>query len=105
MTTALNAKLNKVKKKNLILLTWLLLLLLLLLKMKYLMLVIFQKNKNKATKISKIENKITTDHDHDKYITTQEFNKSTSENLSKQKQANLASKSDISNFIKKGRFK
>ena len=31
------------------------------------------------TKISEIENKITTDHDHDKYITTQEFNKFTSE--------------------------
>ena len=29
------------------------------------------------TKISEIENKITTDHDHDKYITTQEFNKLT----------------------------
>ena len=26
------------------------------------------------TKIIEIENKITTDHDHDKYITTQEFN-------------------------------
>ena len=26
-------------------------------------------------KIYEIENKITTDHDHDKYITTQEFNK------------------------------
>ena len=27
------------------------------------------------TKIGEIENKITTDHDHDKYITTKEFNK------------------------------
>ena len=27
------------------------------------------------TKISEIKNKITTDYDHDKYITTQEFNK------------------------------
>ena len=27
------------------------------------------------TKISDIENKITTDHENDKYITTQEFNK------------------------------
>ena len=26
------------------------------------------------TKISEIENKITTDHDHDTYITSQEFN-------------------------------
>ena len=29
-------------------------------------------------KISEIENKITTDHDHDKYVTTQECNKLTS---------------------------
>ena len=35
------------------------------------------------TKINKIENKITVDHNHDKYITTQEFNKSTSENFRK----------------------
>ena len=27
------------------------------------------------TKINEIENKITTDHDHDKYIKTQAFNK------------------------------
>ena len=43
------------------------------------------------TKISEIENKITTDHDHDKYITTQEFNKLTSEYFTARlKQANLA---------------
>ena len=29
--------------------------------------------------MNEIENKITTDHDHDKYITTQEFNELTSE--------------------------
>ena len=36
------------------------------------------------TKISETENKITTDHDHDhdKYIATQEFKKLTSQNLS-----------------------
>ena len=34
------------------------------------------------TKITEIENKIATDHDHDKYITTQEFNKLTSVNFS-----------------------
>ena len=28
-----------------------------------------------------MENKVTTDHDHDKYITTQEFNKLTSEKI------------------------
>ena len=54
------------------------------------------------TKINEIENKSTTDHDHDKCIATQEFNKLTSENFTARlKQANLASKSDIANFIKK----
>ena len=54
------------------------------------------------TIISEIENKMTTDHDRDKYITTQEFNKLTSENFTpKLKQANLASKNDIANFLKK----
>ena len=54
------------------------------------------------TKIIKIENKVTTDHDHNKYITTQEFNKLTSENFSASlAQANLASKNDIANFVKK----
>ena len=33
------------------------------------------------TKISGIENKIATDHDHDKYVTTQEFNKLTAESF------------------------
>ena len=47
-------------------------------------------------------NKITTDHDHDKYITTQEFNKLISDNLTARlKQAYLTSKSDIVNFVKK----
>ena len=32
-------------------------------------------------KIREIENKITTDHYHDKYITTHKFNRLTSENL------------------------
>ena len=60
------------------------------------------KNTDYKTKISQIENKITTDHDHDKYITTQEFNKSTLENFNARlKQANLASKSDIGSFVKK----
>ena len=30
------------------------------------------------TKINEIKNKVTTEHDHDKYVTTQEFNKLTS---------------------------
>ena len=45
-------------------------------------------------KISKNENKITIDHDHDKYITSQEF-------TARLAQANLGSKSDITNFVKK----
>ena len=57
------------------------------------------------TKISEIENKITTDHDHDKYITTQVFNKLTSENFTARlKQADLGSKSDIANFVKETDF-
>ena len=40
-------------------------------------------------------------HDHDKYITTQEFNKLTSENFTAMlKQANLPSKNDIANFVR-----
>ena len=50
------------------------------------------------TKINETENKITTDYDHDKYITTQEFNKLTSENfIARLEQAHLASKIGIAN--------
>ena len=57
------------------------------------------------TKISEIENKIATDHDHDKHITTQEFNKLTLENFTARlKQANLASKNYIADFVKKTDF-
>ena len=45
----------------------------------YLTIYIYIPNYN--TKISETENKITTDHDHDKYITTQEFNKLTSNKI------------------------
>ena len=52
------------------------------------------------TKISETENKIATDHD--KYITIQEFNKLAAENFTARlKQANLASKNDIANFVKR----
>ena len=55
-------------------------------------------------KISKIEKKIT-DHNHDKYITIPEFNKFTVEIFDlRLKQANLASESDIANFVKKTDF-
>ena len=37
--------------------------------------------KKTNTKVSEIENKIANNHDHDKYITTQEFNKLTAENF------------------------
>ena len=47
-----------------------------------------------------------TDHDHsNKYITTAEFNKLSSENFAARlKQANLARKSDIPNFVNKADF-
>ena len=48
---------------------------------------------------------LNTDHDHDKYITTQEFNKLAAENVTARlAQANLASKNDIANFVKKTDF-
>ena len=59
------------------------------------------KNTDYNTKINEIEKKIT-NHDHDKYITTQEFNKLTSDNFTARlAQANLASKNDIAYFIKR----
>ena len=69
------------------------------------MLVIQSKKKpDYNTKINEIEKKIA-DRDHDKYITTPEFNKLTSENFAARlKQANLASKSDIANFVNKTDF-
>ena len=56
------------------------------------------------TKIYEIEKKIT-DHNHDKYITTPEFNKFTAEIFAlRLKRANLASKRDIANFLNKTDF-
>ena len=51
-----------------------------LLKIKYLVLLIQAKKTDYNTKINEIEKKIT-DHNHDKYITTPEFNKLTSQNF------------------------
>ena len=49
------------------------------------------------------ENKITTDHD--KYITTQEFNKLISESfIARLAQVNLSSKNDITALVKKTGF-
>ena len=56
------------------------------------------------TKINKIEKKIT-DHEHDKYITTPEFIKLTSENFAERlAQINLVSKNDIATSVKKTDF-
>ena len=66
-----------------------------------LILVIQLKKIDYNTKLIEIEENIT-DHDHNKYITTQEFNKLTSENFAARlAQANLASKNDIADFVKK----
>ena len=57
---------------------------------------------NYNTKVREIENKFTTDPDHDECNTTQEFNKLTLNNFTaRRKQANLTSKIDIANFVKK----
>ena len=58
------------------------------------------KKADYKTKINEIEKKITDDN-HDKYITTQEFNKLKSYFITRLAQANLAFKSDISDFVKK----
>ena len=58
--------------------------------------------KTEIVRINEIENEITTDHDHDEYITTQEFDKLTLETFSERlAKANLASKCNIANFVKK----
>ena len=51
-----------------------------------------------TTAVTAVENKIP---DHTKYITTPEFNKLMAENVtSRLKQANLATKGDIADFVK-----
>ena len=56
------------------------------------------------TKIDEIEKK-KIDHDHEKYVTTQEANKLTAENFAARlKQTNLKSKSNISDFLNKVYF-
>ena len=55
-----------------------------------------QKN-DYNSKISEIGNKVTTDHDHDKYIPTQEFNKLTSASLRKKLDFNEKLKNVTSN--------
>ena len=62
---------------------------------KLLILVIQLKQLLYNTRIFEIENKIL-DHDHDKFITTQEFSKLTADSFAARlAQANLATKVDI----------
>ena len=63
------------------------------------------KKDDHDTKLCEIENKIN-DPDHiNKYITTQEFNKPTSENsAARLKKVNFVSKNDIADFVKKNLF-
>ena len=69
------------------------------------MLVIQSKTTDYNTKIGQIGDKIDIDHDHDKYITTKEFNQLTSKHFTARlKQTNLATKSDIANSVKKTDF-
>ena len=51
-------------------------------------------------KISEVSNKITTDYDHDKSITNQEFQSKSICFTARLAQANLADKNDIANFLK-----
>ena len=68
------------------------------------MLVNLIKKTNYNTKINQIEKK-TIDYDHDRYITSLEFNKLIAENFAARlAQANLASKSHIANFLKMTKF-
>ena len=62
------------------------------------------KKTDQNTKVNEIEKKIT-DHNHDKYIITPEFNKFTSDNFAASlKQANFAGKKDIANLVNKTDF-
>ena len=86
----------RLKVKYVILLSQLVLLLLLMLKMKYLLLVIQSK------KLPITQNLY---HNHDKYITTLEFDKFTAEIFAlRLKRTNLVGKSDIANLVNKTYF-
>ena len=60
----------------------------------------------KKTEYNELVKKVNNiNHDHAKYITTLKFNKLMSEHFATRlRQANLSSKKDIANFIKKDRF-
>ena len=69
---------------------------------RLLILVIQLKEADYNTKIEDIEKKIP---DHDKYITTLEFNKLRTENFAERlKQTKLSMKDDIGDFVKKDIF-
>ena len=68
------------------------------------MLVIQSKKLTTEQKLVNLKT-VTTDHHYNKYITTQEFNKLTSENfIATLTKASLASKNDIANLLKKTNF-
>ena len=68
------------------------------------MLVIQSKKTDYNTEINEIKKK-NSDHDYDKYVTNLEFIKLTAKHFAARlPQANLASKSDIANFVKKADF-
>ena len=74
------------------------------LKMKYLLLVIKSKKTDCNTKLSEIAKKIFY-HNHDKYITTLEFDQFTAEIFAlRLKRTNLVGKSDIANLVNKTYF-
>ena len=66
------------------------------------MLIIKSKKNCLKLTIGEIENKIITDHSHDQYITTQEFNKLTAENFTARLDdiANLVEKTDFNDKLK-----
>ena len=104
--TTLNAKIIEVKYEIPGITNLATKMLVMLLKVKYLVLVTQFTNlvTDYNAKINEIKNKIT-DHNHDKYITTPEFGKLISENFAARlKQANLASQSDVTNFVNKTDF-
>ena len=60
---------------------------------------ILVKKTDYETKISEIEKRVN-NHNHDKYITTPEFNKLTAENfIARLAQANLMTKTDLDNEL------
>ena len=69
-----------------------------------LILVIQSKKTDYNKKINRAEKKIA-NHDHPKYIATQEFNNLSSDNFTaRSKQADLVSKNNIADFVKKTDF-